>query len=157
MKRCLHPTDRVAGIVGARTPFRWCNACGAISGEAFGLGSDQWCEPAGPFDTYGLEPGFGVEEMEPPDALTYVVVDAELEQVARCATRELADLVATSLNSLGDGVESIAAWLDGLESALEHTIDRVAGEAEKAELLPRRGIYSGVASDVRSGNWKRKR
>lgn len=50
--------------------------------------------------------------------------------------------------------ERIARWLEGLEHALEDTIQNHARSSERAQLLPRRGIYRGIADDIRNGNWK---
>jgi hypothetical protein len=50
--------------------------------------------------------------------------------------------------------ERIAKWLDGLETALTRMIS-LASMEERTFLIPRRGIYKGIADDIRNGNWRR--
>jgi hypothetical protein len=52
-------------------------------------------------------------------------------------------------------VKKIADYLDGLESTLLSTLRLNITKEERATLTERRGIYSGMADDVRNGNWKR--
>lgn len=56
-----------------------------------------------------------------------------------------------------DKVEMIAMWLDGLERCLEDVIRISADPVEVRTMQERRGIYSGIASDVRNENWRTKR
>jgi len=51
-------------------------------------------------------------------------------------------------------VEQIAAWLDGLEVALEDVIRTNRDPDEVETMRRRRGIYAGIASEVRGGNWR---
>jgi len=53
-----------------------------------------------------------------------------------------------------DDVEQIAVWLDGLERCLEDVI-RISRDPDEVETMRRRrGIYSGIAAEVRGGNWR---
>jgi hypothetical protein len=50
--------------------------------------------------------------------------------------------------------EEIVAWLEGLERCRERVVAVTRDPVEREEMKARRGIYEGVAADIRS-KWPR--